>query len=130
MNNNHDYPPEWDELEITEAPEFAGLLTKNAEGLFTKAGVRDDFVEMLFNEQPDDLGKSVITAMLELIHDFNCNRKTFDVDYAMDIFGKLKELKLEMAGIAEKCVLEETKQELVEIWREELAEQQIAAAGF
>lgn len=116
MNELHDYPPHWDEQDITEHPEFEGLLSKNVEALFTSKGVNDDFLVRLSETHVDELGCDLITALVLFLKETRPNR-IHDHYYAMLISDKLRELREEMQKIAQIHVTEETKQELVESLR-------------
>ncbi len=130
MNELHDYPPYWDDPNITELPEFEGLLTKNVEALFLSSGINNDFLVKLGEVQPDSLGTDVITALLSLLKETNSERITRDIDYAILIAEKMAELRIEMQDVARQHVFEDTKQELIEQIREDVFERKLKASGF
>lgn len=117
MNELHDYPPDWDKPDIVESPEFQGLLSKNVEALFDRRGVDDGFMVVLGEKKPDDLGCDLLTALVLFLKNVNTERRTLDFEYAKELYDGLKELKYEMANIANEHVLESTKQDFSELQR-------------
>ncbi|TVO37379.1 hypothetical protein [Vibrio algivorus] len=117
MNNLHDYPPDWDKPEIIDSPVFRGLLSNNVEALFDQRGVNDDFMVALSKVQPNDLGCDLLTALVLFLKGVNTERRTFDFEYARELYDGLKVLKLEMGSIAQEYVLESTKQDFSELQR-------------
>lgn len=118
MNQLHDYPPHWDDVDITEHPEFEGLLSKNVEALFTSKGVNDDFLVGLSETQPNELGCDLVTALVLFLKETNTDRIQRDRDYALLVSERLQSLRETLQEIAQIHVTEETKQELVEGLRE------------
>lgn len=110
----HDNEP--DDFDITDSPEFEGLLTKNVEALFTSKGVDEGFMVKLADTQVDNLGCDLITALVFLLKEFRPNR-IHDHYYAMLLGDKLEELREEMEEIATAHVTEGTEQELNELIR-------------
>lgn len=130
MNELHDYPPDWDEQDIADSPEFEGLLTKNVEALFTSKGVNDDFLVLLSEKQLSCIGTDLITALVLFLKESRPERIAKDPHYALLLSEKLEELREALQYVAEKHVTEEAKQELAENLRDGMFEQKLRVAGF
>lgn len=118
MNELHDYPPHWDDVDITDHHELEGLLSKNVEAIFTSKGVNDDFLVRLSETQPSELGCDLVTALVLFLKETNTGRIHRDIDYALLVSEQLQSLRETLQEIAQIHVTEETKQELVEVIRE------------
>ncbi len=128
MNELHDYPPHWDEIDITESSEFEGLLTKNVEALFTSKGVNDDFMVAL-NEHESDEG-NYLEQLVEFIKKTDYERLERDKYYARFIADELLRLREELSDLAVDHVRESTKQECNELKREAQINKQSKVSGF